>query len=355
MKVLSRSASTFLLFTLLIACQTTPLPMPSENNPRLIQSNSSSHSADSVHVEWGHFLEQDYQRVFQAHDLNQNGLIEASEVAYAPRGFAFLDSNHDGVLSPTETRPDNRYMSYLVDLMVKNLKPETDYPASESPDLDPLPNPAELQRFEQEIAQQPINLQRLHKTPVLLVPGYAEPSWYFMYGIYRNLKANGWAVEGIDLFPNFAPAEEQAQKIQAKIEEMRQRYGVEQVDLVVHSFGGLISRYYIQNMQGVKTVRNLVTIATPHHGTYAAYLGPGEAAVQLRPDSDFLTALNANGFAYAPVRYTSIWSNLDEIVLPPKNSIMPDSEVHYVPWTGHLTIMFSKRTYTHIRDALQKP
>ena len=176
-----------------------------------------------------------------------------------------------------------------------------------------------------------------------------------MYGIYRNLKTNGWAVEGIDLFPNFAPAEEQAYKVQAKIEEMRTRYGVEQVDLVVHSFGGLISRYYIQELDGLEKVRNLVTVATPHHGTYAAYLGPGASAVQLRPDSDFLNHLNAQGFAYGSVRYTSIWSNLDEIVLPPKNSIMPESTVHYVPWTGHLTIMFSKRTYGHIRNALAKP
>ena len=106
-------------------------------------------------------------------------------------------------------------------------------------------------------------------------------------------------------------------------------------------------------MDGATSVRNLVTIATPHHGTYTAYLGPGKSADQLKYNSPFIQALNANGYVYEPVQYTSIWSNIDEIVIPPRSAIMPESTVHQVRWTGHLSILFSRRTYTHVLAALR--
>jgi len=349
-----RTLLVIFLLTSLLACQALPgqqpAALPGLNPASRVQPMLRSQSQAQ---DWEQALRQEYQQVFAEHDSNRNGSIEPSEVAHAPRAFAAFDRNRDQRLSPAETLPEPRYLALILDLLTQPVARAPQ--ANEDPRLE-LPSPQELARFRQEIEQHGDQVQtRQQAYPVLLVPGYAEPSWYFMYGIYRDLKKQGWAVEGLNLFPNFASAEEQALKVQARIEQMRQRYGVDKIDLVVHSFGGLISRYYIQEMGGTATVRNLVTIATPHHGTYSAYLGPGESAVQLRPDSDFLKKLNAQGYAYPPVRYTSIWSNVDEIVLPPSNAVMPDSEVHYVPWTGHLTIMFSQRTYGFVRQALLKP
>ncbi|MGV3523044.1 MAG: alpha/beta fold hydrolase [Candidatus Sericytochromatia bacterium] len=334
-----------LLTALLLACQA--LPPAGLSKP----STLTTQSGQNASVSWLQFVEQDYQRVFDEHDRNRNGSIEAGEIPHATHSFAGADRNRDGRLSRAEALPDQASMARVANDIAQSLQDTAPAPRSEDPQLDPLPTPAHMGQLRQEMAQ-PAQRRLNSKVPVLLVPGYAEPSWYFMYGIYRNLKAQGWPVEGINLFPNFASAEEQALKVKARIDDMRQRLGVDRVDLVVHSFGGLISRHYIQELGGTETVRQLITVATPHHGTLTAHLGPGESAVQLRPNSAFLKRLNGKGFAYAPVRYTSIWSNLDEIVIPPKNAIMPDSTVHYVPWTGHLTIMFSQRTYRYIREAL---
>lgn len=343
---LRRSGFVFIcLLLVLSACQTPYLPA----GPRSAVTQRAQSSQTQI---WEPTLRAAYQDVFAEHDRNQSGQIEASEIAHAPRGLAQLDHNRDGALSPDEALPEARYFSLMVDLLTRR-------PQAVRADEDPLvsmPTPAEIQRFRESLGRShdsPAARRQIY--PVLLVPGYAEPSWYFMYGIYRELKQAGWAVEGLNLFPNFAPAEEQAHKVKAKVEEMLQRYGTDKVELVVHSFGGLISRYYIQELGGQNQVRNLVTIATPHHGTYTAYLGPGESAVQLRPGSDFLEKLNANGYVYPPVRYTAIWSNTDEIVIPPRHAIMPGATVHAVPWTGHLTIMFSERSYDFIRAALLRP
>jgi pimeloyl-ACP methyl ester carboxylesterase len=39
------------------------------------------------------------------------------------------------------------------------------------------------------------------------------------------------------------------------------------VDIVAHSFGGLVARYFIQNLGGEDRVRQLITMGTPHRGS----------------------------------------------------------------------------------------
>lgn len=318
-----------------------------------ITAPSRLQAANSL-SDWLPFVQKSYQQTFFEHDTNQNQLIELNEVPYAAKTFAILDQNHDQHLSLQEALPGHQHMNSLSQSLKHFFKPNNPVNANENPMLDTLPQVSELQQAQHEMSQLAYRTNTgAQKIPVLLVPGYAEPSWYFMYGLYKDIKKAGYPVEGINLFPNFASAAEQAAKVKQRVEEIKQRLGVNKVNLVVHSFGGLISRYYIQNLGGTDSVKNLVTITTPHLGTYAAYAGPGSSANEMRPESDFLKTLNANGFAYEPVKYTSIWTNTDEIVLPPKNAIMPESTVHYVPWTGHLTVMFSKRTYGFVQAALK--
>lgn len=341
----------------LLACQPLQTPMAPSHSAVDASALRAQGTASST---LSRFVQNQYHFVFDEHDKNRNGFIEPAEIPHAAQSFGKYDSNRDGALSPAEILPNPTFLRAQSEALAKDLR-QSQTPQQEDPQLQ-LPFEKDFSRLESGFIREVEAMRSLAQTslpslatkpiPVLLVPGYAEPSWYFMYGIYRDLKKAGYAVEGINLFPNFASAEEQALKVKAKAEAMMKQYGSQKIHLVVHSFGGLISRHYIQTMGGSAVVDQLVTIATPHLGTYAAFLGPGESAVQLRPESAFLKKLNAQGFAYPPVKYTSIWSNLDEIVLPPKHSIMPDSQVFYVPWTGHLTIMFSQRTYTAIRQVL---
>jgi pimeloyl-ACP methyl ester carboxylesterase len=46
--------------------------------------------------------------------------------------------------------------------------------------------------------------------------------------------------------------------------------GYPKVDIIAHSFGGIASRTYIEEMGGDQKVRNLIMIATPNHGTRLA-------------------------------------------------------------------------------------
>jgi pimeloyl-ACP methyl ester carboxylesterase len=58
--------------------------------------------------------------------------------------------------------------------------------------------------------------------------------------------------------------EHNAHKLQERID---QEFGGETVDIIAHSFGGLVARYYIQNLGGENRVRQLITMGTPHRGS----------------------------------------------------------------------------------------
>ena len=63
---------------------------------------------------------------------------------------------------------------------------------------------------------------------------------------------------------------------------IKERTGANKVDLIAHSMGGLVARSYIQGPTYENDVDELITLATPHHGSLKAYLtweagedGPG--------------------------------------------------------------------------------
>jgi triacylglycerol lipase len=175
-----------------------------------------------------------------------------------------------------------------------------------------------------------------------------------MYGIYKDLRKNGWTnIYPINLFPNINDIREQARIIAKKVEQIKNEQKVSKIDYVAHSMGGLIGRYYIQELNGYKNINNYISIATPHYGTYTAFAGLGEAAKQMRPGSEFLNKLNSGEIIKPGVNYTSIWTKLDEIVIPAESALLQGSNMKTdIKYVGHFFILWSDETYKQIRETL---
>ena len=131
--------------------------------------------------------------------------------------------------------------------------------------------------------------------PVVIVPGILasfdkklmyqdieDNKWKFVpFGnVYKTLinelKDNGY-VEGENLFIAYydwrKPVSENWSKyLKSKINEAKRVSGKEQVDLVAHSMGGLLSRAYIQNDSYGHDVNKLVMMGTPNYGASEAYV-----------------------------------------------------------------------------------
>jgi pimeloyl-ACP methyl ester carboxylesterase len=134
--------------------------------------------------------------------------------------------------------------------------------------------------------------------------------------------------------------------------ELDQRVGGGRIDLIAHSMGGLVARFYLQQLGGERRVDRLITLGTPHHGTHAASFLPLPLVRQLLPDAPFIRHLNA----LPPperTRVTSIVAGRDLLVQPVESAACPFGEVRRLDELGHLELLFRPEVLAEVTVALR--
>lgn len=108
--------------------------------------------------------------------------------------------------------------------------------------------------------------------PIVLIPGLADNLSVFT-ALRRALENNGAGpVVSFGYSPFITDARTAATALAAHVEQLCADTGASRVDLVGHSLGGLIARYYVQCLGGNTRVDTVATVATPHGGTVTAWL-----------------------------------------------------------------------------------
>jgi triacylglycerol esterase/lipase EstA (alpha/beta hydrolase family) len=192
---------------------------------------------------------------------------------------------------------------------------------------------------------------RGRRNPIILLHGFAmnRTQWIWMA---RRLRARGHGpIYGINYF-SFARIDRAARRLARFVEDVRTREGELRIDIVAHSMGGLVARYYIERLSGSKHVERLVTIGTPHRGTRIGWFGA------LLPGARDLLGSSALLADLGPVRagadYTSIWSRADAVVQPPESaSIVPAGSDEVFSNLGHLSLVLSPRVVDVIDNRLR--
>jgi hypothetical protein len=146
--------------------------------------------------------------------------------------------------------------------------------------------------------------------------------------------------------------------IEAMAVSLRRRLDAEvrggRIDLVCHSMGGLVARFYLQVLGGHRRVDRLITLATPHHGTHSSVYVPTPLLSQLAPESPFLRHLNA--LTPPPgVRTTSIVARRDLLVLPATSATAPFGEHVFFDALGHLDLLLAPKVFAAVHRALDAP
>ena len=190
------------------------------------------------------------------------------------------------------------------------------------------------------------------RTPVVLVHGYYSNRGYFR-NLVRSLEARGAAPVFTPCFTSvFASIERFAAELQVEIEHICAATGAAQVILVCHSMGGLAARCYLSR-HGSSRVRKLVTIASPHGGTVLARFGGGEHGRQMRRGSAFLVALREHEGTQGPgCATTSVYSPQDNLVAPPRSSVLPWARNVALAGWGHVEILRSPQLARLVQDEL---
>ncbi len=152
-------------------------------------------------------------------------------------------------------------------------------------------------------------------TPILLVHGMVDNRAIFTV-LKRRLRRRGFGqVVSINYSPVTNDIRQAARDLAVEVEALVATTGYERIHVVGHSLGGLIARYYVQQLGGDERVHTLVTLGTPHEGTLTAHLLPVQVCRQLRPGSDLYAELAAPA-PHCRTRFVAYWSDLDQMILP---------------------------------------
>lgn len=125
------------------------------------------------------------------------------------------------------------------------------------------------------------------------------------------------------------------------------------IDLITHSLGGLIARVYLQQLGGDRRVDRLITLGTPHAGSYAALWAPSAFVRQLDPEGPFIRHLAT----LPPPRVTclSVVGGSDAMVLPRESAACPFGEIRRFARMGHTGMLLSPQVFRAVDAALAAP
>ncbi|MCC5474988.1 esterase/lipase family protein [Streptomyces sp. NPDC059680] len=226
-----------------------------------------------------------------------------------------------------------------------------------------------------------------HPRPVVLVHGTLGNSVDNWLSLAPYLKDRGYCVysldygrlTGVPLFYGLGPIDKSAEQLSAFVDRVLAATGAAKADLVGHSQGGMMPRYYLKFLGGAAKVNALVGLAPDNHGATLSGLTnllpyfPGASdlikattpglADQI-PGSDFLAKLNAGGDTVPGVHYTVVATKYDEVATPWQSQYLSGSDVHNVllqdlcplDLSEHVAIgLFDRIAFHEVANALDPP
>ncbi|MBR7743593.1 alpha/beta fold hydrolase [Phycicoccus sp. BSK3Z-2] len=192
-------------------------------------------------------------------------------------------------------------------------------------------------------------------TPIVLVHGIVSNRSIFTL-LRRGLTRRGFSrVIGLN-YPTVATdVRTAALRLAEEVEAVAEETGFERVHVIGHSLGGLIARYYVTRLGGDRRVHTLVTLGTPHEGTWAAYSTPSRLMRQMQPGSGLMREL-ARPVHGCRTRFVAYWSDADAAIVPRTSAALrhPDLAARNVRLhgAGHLTLPMLGEVVHGISEAL---
>ncbi|MDH6433137.1 triacylglycerol esterase/lipase EstA (alpha/beta hydrolase family) [Streptomyces sp. SAI-144] len=192
-----------------------------------------------------------------------------------------------------------------------------------------------------------------HPRPVVLVHGTFANSVDNWLALAPYLENRDYCVfsfdygqlSGVPLFHGLGPIDKSAEQLKTFVDKVLTATGAQETDLVGHSQGGLMPRYYLKFLGGAAKVNALVGIAPDNRGTTLSGITnlmpyfPGiqdlltthtPALADQVVGSPFLTRLNEGGDTVPGVKYTVLATKYDEVVTPYRSQFLSGSGVHNV-------------------------
>lgn len=226
-----------------------------------------------------------------------------------------------------------------------------------------------------------------HPDPVVLVHGTVENMTYNWFTLSPLLADAGYCVFAFNYgqlpgryvgLPGSVETggvdhiSTSAGQLKRFVHRVRTATGSATVNIVGHSQGGMMPRYYLKFLGGASKVDKLIALAPSNHGTTVDGLarlpgvpklltaGLGPSVHDQIAGSTFMRKLNAGGDTVPGVDYTVIESTYDEVVTPYRSAFLHGPDVtnillqHQCPLdvSDHLAISFDSIAIRDVVNAL---
>ncbi|MEP7157157.1 MAG: alpha/beta fold hydrolase [Betaproteobacteria bacterium] len=192
-------------------------------------------------------------------------------------------------------------------------------------------------------------------TPILLVHGFFSNRGMWVRFRKRLADAGLGPVYTVTLEPMTGTIDQMVEVFAARLAEVQRETGAEKIIVVAHSMGGLVTRAHMAQA-GAGSIRQFITLGSPHHGTQLAGLGLFKCATQMRHESPWIETL-ADMEEASPhgVPTLSIYTLNDDLVYPPESAELAWAENVPVSGIGHVGLMFSEVVTQRVIAAIRKP
>ncbi|MGH9171683.1 MAG: esterase/lipase family protein [Acidimicrobiales bacterium] len=226
-----------------------------------------------------------------------------------------------------------------------------------------------------------------HPYPVILVPGTFASMADSFGAISPALVNEGYCVYSFNYGqtltgrPFYGTGEigASAGELETFVDQVLAETGASKVDLVGHSQGGMMPRYYIKYLGGASKVNMLVGLAPSNNGTtlddiatvFRTLFGElgldivssaCEACTEQIKGSSFLDNLNSGGETVSGVKYVVIESIFDEVVTPYTSAFLPaasnvqnitlQDQCPLLDYADHISIIYDSNALQDIENAL---
>jgi triacylglycerol esterase/lipase EstA (alpha/beta hydrolase family) len=165
-----------------------------------------------------------------------------------------------------------------------------------------------------------------------------------------QFRAAGIPFVAVNLEPVFGSIDAYAPIIDEAVARTAKATGLPPV-LVCHSMGGLAARAWLRGAGRAARVHHVVTIGTPHRGTWLGRFSRTRNGRQMRLDGDWVKGL-AQGVPSVP--FTCWYSNCDNIVFPVSTATLPGADNRLVRGAAHVQLGFRPEILAATRELLTR-
>ena len=169
-----------------------------------------------------------------------------------------------------------------------------------------------------------------------------------------TLRAAGVPHIAVTMEPPFVGIDRNVATLDDAIVRATQATGVPPL-IVCHSMGGLAMRAWwrVHAASAAARVQGIITIGSPHHGTFTAQLASGDNARQMRRDSVWLRELSEGERDGRQRHFTCFYSHCDNIAMPASTGALPGADNRHVEGTPHVALAHAAEVWAEIMKRVE--